>query len=481
MTTLAVLMLSSLVGTAIDHSSDRLRPLLVSISVNRASVIAACLFWPMLLRSGPPALQPLADPKKLGLFAIVVVLGIFERLSGVANMLSSERDWAPIIATGVRDLPLTKLNAMLRRIDLICKLVSPLVISAVASVTTMQAAVWMLGGLNALSWAIEVGTARSVWGQCRALQKPRENRRVRDSVLSHGSPRDFVQATFGWVRNYARGLKTYFTSGVCAPSLALSMLHFSALSYSATLVTYLLSAGFSLTVVTVARTVGSVVEVSSTFVAPAGIRRLTVAGGGLSSDERMTDEGEGSLAQEPQGHGTGLARCGLWGLLMQLASLVSCCSSRAAEHLLMERYVQVPVVLSVWAINTGGRPLQMDGAVQALTLFGFLSLSRLGLWVFDLAVQELTQSRVPSGQRSSFGGAEASLVALFELLQWASAALLSDPAQFQYLATASFGAVVLSTMIYSAWVWQQRGHLIHWEKLPHSCDPCCKSRTSAPT
>lgn len=118
-------------------------------------------------------------------------------------------------------------------------------------------------------------------------------------------------------------------------------------------------------------------------------------------------------------------------------------------------------------------PTLLPGFASTATLFGFLSLSRLGLWIFDLCVQEIAQNGVARDQQASFGGTEAAFVSLFELMQWIAAASLSEANDFRFLAAASLGAVALSLMLYTAWVRLRRGHLIHWEKLSEHC-ACAK-------
>lgn len=103
--------------------------------------------------------------------------------------------------------------------------------------------------------------------------------------------------------------------------------------------------------------------------------------------------------------------------------------------------------------------------VAAVSLFTFLSLSRLGLWTFDLTTQELTQIRIPAQTRSSFAGTEMAFVSVFELAHWVAAAILSRPEDFRWLAVGSLGAVGLSTCTYAFWVRQQRGHLMHWGRM----------------
>ena len=110
-----------------------------------------------------------------------------------------------------------------------------------------------------------------------------------------------------------------------------------------------------------------------------------------------------------------------------------------------------------------------NSTTAAVSLFTFLSLSRLGLWTFDLTIQELTQTRVPPHTRSSFAGTEMSFVSVFELGNSIAAAILSRPEDFRWLALGSLGAVGLSTCMYAIWVRQQRGHLVHWERIGKGC------------
>ena len=99
------------------------------------------------------------------------------------------------------------------------------------------------------------------------------------------------------------------------------------------------------------------------------------------------------------------------------------------------------------------------------TLFVFISLSRLGLWIFDLTTQQLTQTMVPPSSRSSFAGVENSITNIFELGQWIGAIILHRPEQFKWLVLGSFLCVGLSMIIYAGWVRRVRGHLVHWENM----------------
>lgn len=116
-------------------------------------------------------------------------------------------------------------------------------------------------------------------------------------------------------------------------------------------------------------------------------------------------------------------------------------------------------------------------SIATISMFSFLSFSRLGLWVFDITTQELTQTYVAPKTLASFAGTEMSFVSLFELSQWILAAIISRPEQFGWLALVSLGAVACSTAMYSFWVMRHRGHLVHWERIEKLLY-CAKVRAS---
>jgi solute carrier family 40 (iron-regulated transporter), member 1 len=356
-TTLASICFSASLGRWIDHAPNRLKTLLNTITANRLSVIVACVFWIFIVGSGtgdlherflaaePPVLpinSSVSGIIKKAFFAAVLILGVFEKLSGAANMMSMERDWVVTVAApDGQDHDLTRLNAVMRRIDLICKLVAPIVLSIIISASeSVQVGVLVVGGMSAASWTIEWWCARRVWKNSPKLQRPKVVQDVRNDsamaetleelpALSRVRSQDYglAQKTTQWFLQYAQDLTQYFSLHVWIPSLALSLLHLSALSYSATFITYLLNVGFSLNLITIARAVGSVVEISSTIVTPFGISYLGKAHHHRLPPQYEGEDSESALVEEsPEHHGsteTGLERLGLWGITWQLVNLVS--------------------------------------------------------------------------------------------------------------------------------------------------------------
>ncbi|KAH8808206.1 hypothetical protein F5884DRAFT_675419 [Xylogone sp. PMI_703] len=487
--TLSSILLSSTVGRAIDRAPNRLKTLLTTITVNRASVICASVFWFFIVQqnkydeslplfNNDSGLPPLVK----GLFfSFILVMGILEALSGNANMLSMERDWVVAVAAPDGQVyDLTHLNSAMRRIDLVCKLVAPILISTIISMTSVKIGVLVVGGMSAASWSIEILCAKRVWDTNPRLRIPKavdHDLSDQDTSRSIGSiNRGFMGAISQVLEAYLRDFKNYFSSIVWIPSIALAFLYISALSYSAIFITYLLNVGISLDIITIARAAGSLIEISSTVVTPVGVHYLAKARHhhrrhhrGANNEEASASLMGHTLAGQSESEGsteTGLERLGLWGLSWQLANLA-------------------PVVCLLWSMapEPNGQSFissvfisQSSQTFSIISLFFFLSLSRLGLWVYDLTTQQLTQTMTPPSQRSSFTGVEQSFSALFELTQNIVAIILHRPEDFMLIAAGSWLAVLISTLAYAGWVWKMRGHLVHWEKIGKGCECVVKRR-----
>lgn len=478
-----------MVGRWVDQNPNRLKTLLSTISVNRVAVIGASILWyfivnprgspsPLTLRNNEAGGVDVPVILKGGIFSVILILGILEALSASGNMLSMERDW--VVTAAAPDgaaYDLTHLNSVMRRVDLICKLIAPILISLIISATNTRIGVLVVGSMSAMSWAAEAFCAKRVWNRnprLRGLKVTDSEATVDTQVLRPvGHLHMFLQGLY----RYAQDFRNYFSSTVWVPSLALALLHLSVLAYSATFITFLLSAGFSLQLITIARAAGSLVEISSTVVTPVGVQYLGKAknhgrfGGRdvLREGDAETLLGLSAISDRESSTETGLERLGLWGISWQLLNLI-------------------PVGFALWSLSPTTSPSPTpDGESElpnllariiphpsptllALTLFTFLSLSRLGLWIYDLTTQQLTQTLTSPTSRSSFTGVEYSFVSLFELAQNVLAIVLSRPQDFKWLALISWVSVAFSTVMYAAWVWRMRGHLVHWERLGKGCE-----------
>lgn len=430
---------------------------------------------------------------KAAMFVLILLLGILENLSASGNMLSMERDW--VVAASSPDgkpYDLTHLNSAMRRIDLICKLIAPILISLIVSATNVKIGVLVVGAMSTASWSIELWCVRRVWNLNSRLREPEV---VIDPVSEDGNVvlpplettrRSCWSKTSQGFRRYVQDFRNYFSSLVWIPSLSLAFLHISALTYSGTFITYLLVVGFSLDVITIARAMGSIVEISSTVITPVGVQILSKAAnhGRFRGEDRSEDSETALLEGTPEEDGrteTGLERLGLWGISFQLINLVRPIVFLPHDEAHTDS-LQAPVVFALWQLASNpatssslphlvSRFLTVPSQpLLAFILFFFLSVSRLGLWVYDLTTQQLTQTMVTPTQRSSFTGVEYSFVSLFELAQFVIIIVLHKPEQFKWIAAMSWIAVLVSTLAYAGWVWKMRGHLVHWERIGKGCE-----------
>lgn len=222
----------------------------------------------------------------------------------------------------------------MRRIDLFCKLIAPVFISLLDSFSTIIA-IWTILGINTASVVIEYLAIAQVYRSVPALKrKPGscDDDMNQENLDTHETR---FKSVLSYMRQAISPWKEYVVSRVFLPSLALSLLYLTVLSFGGTMVTYLLHSGFNSLEISCMR-IGSVAaELSGTWAAPLIMSRI------------------------------GPIRSGLWFLNWQFC----CVAGAAAGYMLWES-------TSRWAAGC---------------LIIGVALSRVGLWGFDLSAQFLIQ------------------------------------------------------------------------------------------
>jgi len=324
------------VGNWIDRSPSRLRTLLTTICFNHAAVVVSYICWlsfPVPADGTSQPESPFSNFHKGILFGVILLLDIVHDLGAIGNRLSLERDWVPVLVGHINpDIKygLTEVNAVMTRIDLVCKLVAPSLLPVIiSSLDSRTAWILVLAILTALLWALEVWCARIIAIENLELDALK--------VASHDSATDEDLAIEDRYKHLKPGLQSlpqkmyfvlyqdpavrlrhYFSIPMWPASIAAALLQLTVLAYSATLITYLLEIGFSLSSITIARASGAIMALSSTIITPAlvGHMRKRLSRNRFShgdSEEKEDDEVEGKAVRT----------VGLWGISFQFICLVS--------------------------------------------------------------------------------------------------------------------------------------------------------------
>ena len=174
---------ASAVGSWIDRAPSRLPPLLLTVSSNHGAIVAAYLCWLIWpLMAGYEAddstnKTPFSSLSKGFLFGFILLIDVIHDLSAIGNRLSVERDWVPVLVGPIMSdttYGLTQINAVMRRIDLICKLVAPSLLPLiVANFDSRAAWIVLLMMVTVLMWALEIWCAHIIANDNPQLRLPK--------------------------------------------------------------------------------------------------------------------------------------------------------------------------------------------------------------------------------------------------------------------------------------------------------------------
>jgi solute carrier family 40 (iron-regulated transporter), member 1 len=400
---LSAIIFSPTVGAFID-SSNRLKVVRISIVVQRGAVASSCLAFWLMLRYRESL------PQYLGLLLLscLILFACVEKLCSIMNTIAVERDWVVVIGEEGGENTLKMMNSQMRRIDLFCKILSPLAIALIDGWSS-QIAVILTLVINVASVAVEYGLIATVYRRVPALAAPKTTA-AQPIQASTTCPTSLTSKLFTQAHSFASSLHTYATHRTFLPSFSLSLLYFTVISFAGQMTTYLLSIGLTSTTIGLLRTISTAFELSATFIGPYLMSRI------------------------------GPVRAGIW----SQSWLVACVSF---------------VVGILWSTSSPTPTPLATGLFVAGVI-----VSRIGIWSFDLCAQIIIQDEIAAESRGSFSSMEASVRNVFELGQFAATIAFSRPDQFRYPALMTLVAVWLSASFYAKFVRDRRGHLLHMPK-----------------
>uniref|UniRef100_A0ACD5ZZK7 Uncharacterized protein n=1 Tax=Avena sativa TaxID=4498 RepID=A0ACD5ZZK7_AVESA len=359
-------------------------------------------------------------PVMVVLVVVTNVAGALAALSTLAGTILIEREWVVVICSGHPAAVLANTNSVIRRIDLSCKLLAPVLSGFVISFVSTQASAAALALWNVASVGLQYWLFVSVYSGVPALGENDRQRRVPaaaaavlpsssemvgpaadEEVQKHGQEEDDASDwKVGVTKQLSRlpcweSWAVYVRQEVMLPGFALAIVYFTVLSFGTLMTAALDWRGIPAYVISLAWGFGAIVGIAATLLYPVMHSWLSTL------------------------------RTGLWSIWMQWCCLLLC-------------------VGSIWVSG---------GVASAWVLMAGVTASRLGLWMFDLAVTQLMQDHVPDSDRCVVGGVQNSLQSVFDSSSPTPgySQLLPD---FSKLIALSFFVVTCAALMYTVHVYR---------------------------
>lgn len=283
------------------------------------------------------------------MFTLLLFLACLEKLASIATIVAIERDWVIIIAE-VNSISRQDVNASLRRLDLLSKLVAPFLISLLNKCSPTLS-IWALLVISVASSPAEFHVTTRIYTNIPKLalrttptkeQRDALDETEMDNLASQTTAfpppvwaRSTTMSRLSWLTAALTPWIEYTRSPVFLASISNSILYWTVLSFGGQTVTYLLTIGFLPLEISVLRLASVVTELAGTWVAPIVMDRI------------------------------GPVRAGLWFLLWQVFCVLA--------------FAGPTVTSDAMAKSVG------------VALAAGITFKRVGLWGSDLAIQYIVQ------------------------------------------------------------------------------------------
>ncbi|KAG8486996.1 hypothetical protein CXB51_020431 [Gossypium anomalum] len=456
LTKLVIIIGGPLVGKLMDHSPRV--PSYIFLNVVQAS--AQLLSAAMIIHAHTVSPASTSSILLRPWFAVLVLAGAIERLSGVALGVAMERDWVVLVILAIyllergvqiklelhlqlaginRPIALAQANAVLNRIDLLCEIAGTslfgILLSRYDPVTCLKLAarlmVWSLPIMISLTWLTNK-LSTGVLDRAKCCQA---SRRTSDEGPLPDA-QNFVIAVFGLPVNTGleaikHGWREYIQQPVLPASLAYVLLYFNVVLTPGSLMTaFLTQRGLNPSVIGGFSGLCAFMGVAATFLSASLVRRFGIlkAGAvGLTFQASLL-----TIAVAVYQSGT---------LSQRSPLLLFLC-------LIESRKARVYSLMYYLSANRTGKDLATIAKARNYEIV----LSRLGHMSYDIVGAQILQTGIPSSKANLIGTTEISVASLAESLMLGVVILANDVSHFGFLAMLSVLSVVGAAWMFCRWL-----------------------------
>ncbi|KAG6745351.1 hypothetical protein POTOM_052013 [Populus tomentosa] len=447
------------------------------VTQNFSFIIAGCTVITLLFS---PALKSTN-------FTVFVLLVILTNVSGAIGVLSTlagtiliEREWVVLISEGHTPDVLPKINSTIRRIDLTCKLLAPVISGFIMSFISVKASAMTLAIWNTVAVWLEYWLFTSVYTGIPALAESSQRRISRlspsDTVemastsaervgLISQSDEISVSVEIGWRRRltdwfsknpFVGAWSVYSQQDVVLPGVALALLYFTVLSLG---LQNSKDCSCNAIVGTIGSSSSSSTKTGYDFLGMKRKRRRIP----LSRESKETeivdqveksktvgfvfkvskhheDESWGKEAFLLMGFGCIIIATLEWkgipafviGIARGISAMIGIAATVLYPILQSHASTLRPGLWAIWSQWTCllvcvASILVQNHLLSASMLMAGVATSRLGLWMFDLSVSQQMQDQVPESDRCVVGGVQNSLQSTMDMLGYIMGMIISNP------------------------------------------------------
>jgi len=495
---LSVLLFGPLVGDEIDR-----KPRLYSARVALVIQNLAVMFCAVLL-----VMNHWYGDKNAWYLVLVeigaIVLGAISQLASVATRIIIQKDWIVEVAQGKKEM-LANLNAMVRRIDLTAKILSPLACGQIMLIAELSGGAIFIACWNACSMIIEYLLLKKVYDRTPSLakkkdDKPKEEEMAelqkqvdaeKDSttdVAVKASTEDKKEKPVWWkmlsfIFTVKNGWQLYMVQPIALPCIGFSFLYMTILGFGYLTISYAYSQCFSELMVGVLLAGAAVTGIIATCVFPVMREKIgLIRTGLLNAFFQISTLGlcipsvfvPGSpfillsVNQEQQVSNTSQPQT----TTDTAFSFISANDSVSTGAITSPTPDMFQNSTSVGSENSGTDLFFkcLEGVkppssyLSVSVLMAGIILARVGLWGFDLTITQLIQENVKENERGVFSGVQSSLNNFMGLIQFVLVLALPKPEQFGILVMLSSAATCIGYLLYCVYVWRIHGHLSHYKQ-----------------